>query len=55
MRFFRRSPQVQEPVDVVPEPADLERTEEALERTRKSWFGRIAGLFGVETKAPVAR
>ncbi len=45
MRFFRRVPQVQEPVGVAPEPADFERTEEALERTRRSWFGRIGGLF----------
>ena len=46
MRFFRRSPQVQEADETSEELAESrERTEQALQRTRRSWFGNIAGLF----------
>src|SRR4030043_1197754 len=36
LRFFRRSPATEE---------ETRKTEEALERTRKSWFGRLTDLF----------
>src|SRR4030042_5752968 len=36
LRLFRRSPATEE---------EAKKTEEALERTRKSWFGRLADLF----------
>jgi len=36
LRFFRRSPATEE---------EARKTEEALERTRKSWFGRLTDLF----------
>ncbi len=36
MRLFRRSPATEE---------EAKKTEEALERTRKSWFGRLTDLF----------
>ncbi len=47
MRFFRRSAKVEKSTEGAHEPAEeeLERTGEALERTRRSWFGQIAGLF----------
>ncbi len=68
MRFFRRSPKVEEPTKEGQEPLpddvleaaqaeapaeeaidlaeeDEERTEEALKKTKRSWFGHIAGLF----------
>ena len=49
MRFFRRTAKVEEPQSAVEEQELVEeveqRTEEALERTRRSWFGHIAGLF----------
>jgi fused signal recognition particle receptor len=52
LRFFRRSAQVEAPDETAPaveeatEVAEVqERTEEALERTRSGWFGRISGLF----------
>jgi fused signal recognition particle receptor len=59
VRFFRRSTKVEEPVDgqeavgtaeavldeTPLEAEDEERTEEALQRTKRSWFGNIAGLF----------
>jgi fused signal recognition particle receptor len=73
LRFFRRSPKVEDPsadetpeaeaqpsVEEAPEAAeaevpdeevpelaeeDEERTEEALKKTKRSWFGSIAGLF----------
>jgi fused signal recognition particle receptor len=36
LRFFRRSPATEE---------ETKKTEEALERTRKSWFGRLTDIF----------
>jgi fused signal recognition particle receptor len=56
LRFFRRSTPTEAPTaeesdaPVLAEPPELdaalqERTEEALERTRKGWFGRISGIF----------
>ena len=72
MRFFRRSPKVEEPEPestdagavgapvpgrAAPEPPDHvadeqqlaaeedERTDKALQRTKRSWFGQITGLF----------
>ncbi len=36
MRLFRRSPVTEE---------EAKKTEEALERTRKTWFSRLGGLF----------
>ena len=36
LRLFRRSPTTEE---------EAKKTEEALERTRKSWFGRLTDLF----------
>ena len=48
MRFFRRSPKVDDAAEETPAPLDQEeqqRTEQALQRTRRSWFGQITGLF----------
>ncbi len=55
MRFFRRAPKVEDgEAAASDEPAveaeqlaieDEERTEQALERTKKSWFGNISGIF----------
>ena len=59
MRFFRRSAKVEEPAEEAREGTEAvesveddqlaeeaqQRTEQALQRTRKSWFGHIAGLF----------
>ncbi len=55
MRFFRRAPKVEDgEATTSDEPAaetdhlaieDEERTEQALERTKKSWFGNISGIF----------
>jgi len=56
MRFFKRGPKDEGAHDnettgdasvAVEEldPEDEERTEAALERTKKSWFGNIAGIF----------
>ncbi len=54
MRFFRRSPKVAEPgaqaetpiVDIERLEEEVEqRTEQALQRTKRGFFGQIAGLF----------
>ena len=54
MRFFRRKPRDEQPdvaadvaveVEEALEEEDVERTERALGRTKRSWFGGIAGIF----------
>ncbi|MCH7811228.1 MAG: signal recognition particle-docking protein FtsY [Chloroflexi bacterium] len=59
LRFFRRSPKVEAPdeegVETAADAVDVEdeqlaeevqeRTEQALQRTKRSWFGSITGLF----------
>ncbi len=47
LRFFRRGTSIEAPDAGALESAEAvaERTEQALERTRRSWFGQIAGLF----------
>ena len=55
MRFFRRGPKLAASGDEAPaEDVQLDeqleqRTEAALERTKRGWFGRIGGLFERET------
>ena len=55
MRFFRRAPKIEDgDAAASDQPAveatqlaieDEERTEQALARTKKSWFGNISGIF----------
>jgi fused signal recognition particle receptor len=51
VRFFRRSPKLEKPAEQAEAALDRElaeaeeRTEQALQRTRRSWFGQITGLF----------